>query len=110
MFVILFFIGVAAAVEEEIMERLIEKLTFQVRSGVGILLFVSLVISILLLIKNRFQFYDWGNIGKMWIGIGILASFGVFMWKTSDQMKILLLPILLLVVVVLVISLLKHEK
>lgn len=99
----IFFIGVSGTVEEKIINRLIEKMTFQVRSGVGILLLISLIISILLLIKNRFQFYDWGNIGRMWVGIGVLVCAGIATWKTEFSS-------LFLVVIVLVIVLIRQEN
>lgn len=104
------FIVAAASIEKEILERILEKFTGPVKTGILILLIVSFIISLVLFIKKGFQFYDWENIGKMWLSVGLIIAFCVFMKVVGEAMKMVLLPIVLLIGGIAVIGLIAKEK
>ncbi len=96
------FAGLAGPVDERILERLIDILNMPVCILLLCVLFGSFVCTVVSTVKNGFATYDLDNIRKMWISIGIIVAFGLFMAFAPDQLMLTLLPILLLIAIIVV--------
>lgn len=96
------FVAFAGYADERIFERLVVLLNFPVCILLLCALGGSFVCTVILTVKNGFVTYDLDNIRKMWISIGIIVAFGLFMAFAPDQLVATLLPILLLMAIIVV--------
>lgn len=62
----------------------------------------SLIFTVIMALEDGFAIYDIDNIRKMWISIGIIAAFALFMTFALDQLMITFLPILVIIDVIVV--------
>lgn len=98
----IFFAVLAGAADERILERLTDIVNIPVCILLLCALGGSFVCTVILTVKNGFATYDLDNIRKMWISIGIIAAFGLFMKFAPEQRIVTLLPSLLLVAIIVV--------